>query len=54
MNEYDYFHLDLTIIFLQECLMNKYFIYEYDNSQNDNDEINYEKVYIFPLLETLS
>ena len=36
--------LDLTIIFLQECLMNKYFIYEYDNSQRNNDEINYEKV----------
>ena len=50
MNEYDY-PLDLTIIFLQECLMNKYFIYEYDNSQRDNDEINYEKSYIF-LLET--
>ena len=50
MNEYDY-PLDLTIEFLQNCLMNKYNVYDFDNSQRNNDEMNYEKSYIF-LLET--
>ena len=56
MNEYDY-PLDFTIEFLQNCLMNKYKIYGFDNSQRNNHEMNYEKSYIFLLetyLETIS
>jgi hypothetical protein len=45
MNEYNY-PLDFTIEFLQNCLMNKYNVY-----RNENDQMNYEKSYIF-LLET--
>ena len=41
MNEYDLQYL--TINFYKGCLMNKFKIYEYDNSQRNNDEMNYEK-----------
>ena len=47
INDYDY-PLDLTIIFLQNCLMNKYYIY---NENNTNQLTNIEKSYIY-LLET--